>query len=1041
MKSHVPSRAKTLTAAAIGCIAALTLGVGGAQAVTSIPTTKPTESAPAAQAAVETPSWDPTEISPSPYLGWSSWSLQATQNKDVNPQGYSSWLNEAHIIEQADAMVSTGLQAAGYEYINIDAAWYADIARVPGFDEHGRVTPNLTRFPNGMNHVADEIHERDLKAGIYTYAGLQIEAYEADGTIAYTQNDCTVRDAALKDSAGKPILLPNTWSNSYVLDFSEGNPCGYEYIYSLAKQFSDWGYDLLKLDGATPSSNTSNSYDLAKTSYYEIAAWRKAFDQLEWKGHFELSWAMNLTHMDYWQSLSNGVRNQGDVECYCQTLTTWPYVASRFAAAPSYIVHNQPGFYTNFDSLLVGNGAMDGLTDAERRTAATLWSIGTSPLYSGDDLTKLDDLGLSLLTNPEVLAQNQAGVPALPVSLASKQQVWHVKNTDGSTTVALFNLGDTEAKVTADFTDIGLGTGNRATVRDMWARSDEASVAGGYSATLPAHGSKLIKLVPLGANGNMTLAGDPILRAGEVREVTTTVTAPSTGATDVSHELTVPSGWETELVAPGATELGANETSTAKWVVRTALAGGDGEIGFVGHALVGDDEYAPEASVTVTVVASNERYLSDLRDKVTGTSTNGYGPVEWDMANGEQAAGDGSPLTLKGVTYEKGIGAHATSSVSFDLSGQTCTAFRSIAGVDDRKAGSVSFEVWGDGARLAGPTEVLRGGGDPFRFDVDITGVNRLELRAGQGGDGGTNDHADWALARIACGDVVTPDVDPSLTTSTTSVEAGADVDVALTGFAPSNESSIAELYVGDTRQGSVEVAADGTATATVTIPADAAPGSLIIEARQWGAAVDATSHPSAATSVTVAGADTTRPVVTLVSPTTTGPFNALSLQVDATDAGGVQKIVANIYQAGKLVKSTQTAIDGAATGTHAATVTLAGGTYTLKYNAHDLAGNVSKTGTLEFTVDATPPAATVKEGTSFTVGANGVYDLVSFKLHDAGKIDKVELNGVTKDLTNNAWSDVNYIKPGTFGGVTGPNTLVVYDLAGNTTTTTFTLN
>lgn len=83
----------------------------------------------------------------------------------------------------------------------------------------------------------------------------------------------------------------------------------------------------------------------------------------------------------------------------------------------------------------------------------------------------------------------------------------------------------------------------------------------------------------------------------------------------------------------------------------------------------------------------------------------------------------------------------------------------------------------------------------------------------------------------------------------------------------------------------------------------------------------------------------------------------------------------------------------------------------------------------------------TIKNGATETVGSDGTYSLVSFKLNDAGKIDKLTLNGVEKNLTNNAWSDLNYVKPGVFGPVAGLNTLVVYDVAGNTRTLTFTLN
>ncbi|MFB2596375.1 LamG-like jellyroll fold domain-containing protein [Herbiconiux sp. P17] len=195
-------------------------------------------------------------------------------------------------------------------------------------------------------------------------------------------------------------------------------------------------------------------------------------------------------------------------------------------------------------------------------------------------------------------------------------------------------------------------------------------------------------------------------------------------------------------------------------------------------------------------------------------------------------------------------------------------------------------------------------------------------------------------------------------------------------------------------------------------------------------------------TPVVVETPDTVKPVATLVTPTTAGPFSSLALQVDASDDRGLKRIVANIYKDGTLVKSTQSAVaDGALTGSHAAAVTLPDGNYTIKYNAEDLAGNIASTGTFAVTVDATAPTVTVKTGDSFTVGADGVYDQVSYKLNDGGQIDKVTINGVVKDLTNNAWSDVNFIKPGVFGAVEGANTLVVYDVAGNTTTIPFSLN
>lgn len=103
----------------------------------------------------------------------------------------------------------------------------------------------------------------------------------------------------------------------------------------------------------------------------------------------------------------------------------------------------------------------------------------------------------------------------------------------------------------------------------------------------------------------------------------------------------------------------------------------------------------------------------------------------------------------------------------------------------------------------------------------------------------------------------------------------------------------------------------------------------------------------------------------------------------------------------------------------------------------YDVAGNAT---TVTFTLDATAPSVTVKDGEQFTIGSDGTYDKVSYKLHDAGKIDRLTLNGVEKNLTDNAWSDLNFITPGAFGAVAGENTLVVYDVAGNAQTIVFTL-
>ena len=141
-------------------------------------------------------------------------------------------------------------------------------------------------------------------------------------------------------------------------------------------------------------------------------------------------------------------------------------------------------------------------------------------------------------------------------------------------------------------------------------------------------------------------------------------------------------------------------------------------------------------------------YLSDL----TWTSAvSGWGPVEKDMSNGEQAAGDGHTITIKGATYAKGLGAHATSDIRYVATG--CTAFASDVGVDDEVGtnGSVVFQIFLDGVQQY-DSGVMTGGTAAKTVNLALAGNTELRLVITDAGDGNSFDHADWAVARIACG-------------------------------------------------------------------------------------------------------------------------------------------------------------------------------------------------------------------------------------------------------------------------------------------------
>jgi hypothetical protein len=142
-------------------------------------------------------------------------------------------------------------------------------------------------------------------------------------------------------------------------------------------------------------------------------------------------------------------------------------------------------------------------------------------------------------------------------------------------------------------------------------------------------------------------------------------------------------------------------------------------------------------------------YVSDMKFEVV---TNGWGPVETDTSNGEKAQGDGHPITIDGRSFARGLGAHAPSTVTVDLAGR-CTRFEADVGVDDEvgDAGSVQFQVWGDGKKLY-DSGVVRGTQGPAGAYADVTGVTSMKLEVLDGGDGVDNDHADWGNARLTCG-------------------------------------------------------------------------------------------------------------------------------------------------------------------------------------------------------------------------------------------------------------------------------------------------
>ncbi|WP_460786061.1 rhamnogalacturonan lyase family protein [Microbacterium tumbae] len=193
----------------------------------------------------------------------------------------------------------------------------------------------------------------------------------------------------------------------------------------------------------------------------------------------------------------------------------------------------------------------------------------------------------------------------------------------------------------------------------------------------------------------------------------------------------------------------------------------------------------------------------------------------------------------------------------------------------------------------------------------------------------------------------------------------------------------------------------------------------------------DEASLPQKRTDIVITAPDTTAPKVTVKpeSKGRDGVYSSVSFKL--ADAGKVDRIVLNGVEK-DLSDDVYSDLNGVKPGV------FGGKEGANELKVYDVAGNVT---TLAFTLDTTGPTATVKTGPGDTVGsAEGGYERISFRLHDANKVDRVVLNGVEKDLSDDVYSDLNGVKPGVFGAVEGANELKVYDVAGNVTTVDFAL-
>lgn len=385
-----------------------------------------------------------------PHMGWNSWYI---------------WEN--HVTDQimraaADAMVSTGMIDHGWAYVNIDDCWMVKLdtsdptlGGAPR-DAQGDVNPNQ-RFPD-MKALADYIHSKGLKAGLYTSPG----PATCGGYVGAYQHE--QRDARL---------------------------------------FAEWGFDFLKYDWCSYG-------DIAKAP--DLAAMQKPYRQMgDILKELDRDIVLNLCQYgmgDVWkwgrEAGGHSWRTAGDLG-----LTYEGIPAALFRDVFGLYGRNElqqyskPGAWNDPDYLLLGylsdwkgGTAPTPLSPNEQYSHVSLWCLLAAPLILSGDITRLDEFTLGLLTNDEVLEvdQDPLGKAALRIRKDGDIEVWAKTMEDGSKAVGLFNRGEAETVVGVKWPDLGV-TGKQL-VRDLWRQKDVGTFDAQFTAPVGRHGVVLLRLRP-----------------------------------------------------------------------------------------------------------------------------------------------------------------------------------------------------------------------------------------------------------------------------------------------------------------------------------------------------------------------------------------------------------------------------------------------------------------------------------------------------------------------------------------------------------------
>lgn len=358
------------------------------------------------------------------------------------PMGWNSWnrfgcdVSEDLIKSVADAMVSTGMKDAGYEFIVIDDCW--QVSR----DGNGNIVADPKRFPSGIKALADYVHSKGLKFGIYSDAGTQT-------------------------CGGRP------------------GSRGHEFQDAL--QYAAWGVDYLKYDWCNTGTEDAQAAYTTMSDALKSTGRPIVFSLCEWGNHKPWLWAKDVGNL--W-------RTTGDItdcwDCKKEYSMGWTRILDLQVGLESYA---GPGHWNDPDMLEVGNG---GMSATEYKSHFSFWCLLAAPLIAGNDLRYMSPEIKDILTNREVLAvdQDSLGAEGRRIWKNGDSEVWSKQVKDGSRAVILLNRSTTEAEISVAWEDLGYPAHLSAAVRDLWEKKNLGKFTGSFSAKVAGHGVVMVSVTP-----------------------------------------------------------------------------------------------------------------------------------------------------------------------------------------------------------------------------------------------------------------------------------------------------------------------------------------------------------------------------------------------------------------------------------------------------------------------------------------------------------------------------------------------------------------